>query len=99
MILIAGYVKYQPGAIEKLKSEMQKVVKATRAEKGCINYDFAVDLTDPSKLIIYEKWTDQAALQGHMNSPHMAEWRKAAGSAGPAERDLKIWDVGEPRSL
>jgi quinol monooxygenase YgiN len=99
MILIAGYVKYQPGAIEKLKSEMLKMVSATRAEDGCINYDFCVDITDPAKLIVFERWRDQKALDGHINSKHMAEWRKAGAAAGPAERNLSLWEVSEGRKL
>jgi quinol monooxygenase YgiN len=99
MILIAGFVKYAPGAIEKLKGEMLKMVAATRAENGCINYDFAVDVSDPTKLIVFERWRDQKALEGHMSSAHMAAWRKAGAGAGPAERNLAIWEVGEGKTL
>ena len=99
MILVAGTVKYQPGAIEKLKDAMRKVVEATRKEAGCINYDFAVDVTDPTKLIIFERWRDQKALDGHIASAHVAEWRKAGAEAGPVERNLSVWTVEEGKKL
>ena len=99
MILVAGTVKYQPGAIEKLKGDMKKVVAATRKEDGCINYDFAVDVTDPNTLIIFERWRDQKALDSHIQSAHVIEWRKAGAAAGPAERNLSVWTVDEGRKL
>lgn len=99
MILVAGTIKYQPGIIQKLKADMQKVVAATRREDGCINYDFAVDVTQPDTLIIFERWRDQKALDAHFQSAHMAEWRKAGAAAGPAERNLSVWTVDEGRKL
>ena len=99
MILVAGAIKYQPGAIEKLKPDMQKMVAATRKEDGCINYDFAVDVSDPNTLIIFERWRDQKALEAHFQSAHMAEWRKAGAAAGPVERNLSAWTVEEGRKL
>lgn len=99
MILVAGYTKYQPGMIEKLKGAMRKVVEATRKEDGCINYDFAVDITDPTILIVFERWRDQKALDGHIGSAHVAEWRKAGAEAGPMERNLSVWTVDEGRKL
>ena len=99
MILVAGTVKYQPGAIEKLKSDMQKVVAATRKEDGCINYDFAVDISDPTTLIIFERWRDQKALEAHLQSTHVAAWRKAGAAAGAVERNLSVWTVDEGRKL
>ena len=99
MILVAGTIKYQPGAIERLKSAMQKMVGATRKEDGCINYDFAVDVTDPNTLILFERWRDQAALQAHFQTAHMAEWRKAGEAAGPTERNITVWTVDEGRKL
>ena len=99
MILVAGTVKYQAGAIAKLKTAMQTVVAATRREDGCINYDFAVDVTAPDTLIIFERWRDQKALDTHIQSAHVAEWRKAGAEVGPAERNLSVWTVEEGRKL
>lgn len=99
MILVAGSLKYAPGAIPMLEDAMQKVVQATRREDGCINYDFAIDVSDPTRLIVFERWRDQKALDGHIDSPHIAEWRKAGATAGPVERDLFVWEVSEGRKL
>jgi quinol monooxygenase YgiN len=99
MILVAGSLKYAPGAIQELQDEMQRFVEATRREDGCINYDLAIDTSDPTRLILFERWRDQTALDGHFNAPHMAAWRKAMAAAGPVERDLSVWEVNEGRKL
>src|SRR5262249_32762138 len=99
MILVAGTIKYQPGAIAKLKPAMQKMVAATRKEDGCINYDFAVDITEPDTLILFERWRDRPAIEAHFQTSHMAEWRKAGEAAGPAERNISLWTVDDGRKL
>lgn len=99
MILIAGTLTFPPGGVEKAREAMQKVVEATRREDGCVSYDFAVGLTEPDQLIVLERWRDQKALEGHFRSLHMTEWREAAQAAGPPQRDLRVWEVGEGRAL
>jgi quinol monooxygenase YgiN len=99
LILIAGFLKYPPGGIDKLRGEMEKVVEATRREDGCINYDFAIDISDPTRLIVFERWRDQDALDAHIKSAHIAAWRAAGAAAGPAERHLTVWEVDEGRAL
>jgi quinol monooxygenase YgiN len=99
LILIAGFLKYPPGGIDQLKDEMENVIEATRREDGCINYDFAVDIGDPTRLIVFERWRDQEALDEHIKSPHIAAWRAAGAAAGPAERHLTVWEVEEGREL
>lgn len=99
LILIAGFLRYPPGGIHRLRDEMHRVVEATRLEDGCINYDFAVDIADPTRLIVFERWRDQEALDGHVRSPHLAAWRAAGAAAGPVERHLTVWEVEKGRAL
>lgn len=77
MIIVEGWVRAAPDAIEALKGPAKVMVEATRAEAGCIDYAFAVDLTDPGLLRIIEKWTDDAALTAHFQTPHMAAFNAA----------------------
>ena len=99
MILVAGSLQYAPGAIQALRQDMQKFVEATRREDGCINYDLAVDTSDPNRLILFERWRDQMALDAHFKSAHMSAWRQVVTAAGPVDRDLSVWEVDEGRKL
>lgn len=78
---------------------MRRMVEASRREDGCIEYTFAVDVLDSTRLVVFEQWRDQKALDEHRASPHMAEWRQAHTAVGPVERDLSVWEVDEGRKL
>ncbi len=60
---------------------MDPRIPATRAEPGCARYSYGVDLADPNLLHIVEEWSDEEAVNAHMNTPHMAELTNALGSA------------------
>ena len=73
------------------------MVKAARAEDGCIEYSYAEDLFDAGLIHVKELWTDQTALDRHFASAQIAEWRAAWPSLGIRDRDLRVYDVGEAR--
>lgn len=95
MIQINGTLKLAPDTLSKGREAIVAMVRASRAEDGCLEYGFAQDLTDPDVLYLVERWRDRAALDAHSASPHMTEFRRAM-SANPAiERDLRIFETDE----
>jgi len=99
MILIAGTIRFPAANVAAAREPMARMIEATRAEDGCRRYAFAEDVLDPGLIHISELWSDQAALQAHAASAHMAEWRKAGRALGVGDRDLKLYEVGEGRVL
>ena len=75
------------------------MVRASRAEDGCIDYAFASDLADPDTLILFERWRDQAALDAHGKSDHMAAFQEFMGANPPEASDLRIYDTDEGQPL
>lgn len=71
MYTIIGTVTARPETREELATLLQAQVVPTRAEAGCINYDFHVDATDPCVFVFYENWTNRAALDAHLAMPHL----------------------------
>ena len=71
MYTIIGTVTARPDTREELLSLLQAQVAPTRAEAGCIDYDFHVDAADPCVFVFYENWTDRAALDAHLAMPHL----------------------------
>ena len=47
-----------------------------RIELGCLRFEILVSQESPAQLILFEVYTDDAALESHSNSKHMAEYRK-----------------------
>ncbi|RWI36097.1 putative quinol monooxygenase [Mesorhizobium sp.] len=68
---IIGTVVAKPKAREELRQILSGFVEPTRAEEGCINYDFHVDADDPCTFVFYENWRSKADLQRHLVMPHL----------------------------
>jgi len=70
-VTIIGTVTAKPETREELENLLAAQVAPTRAEPGCINYDFHVDADDPCVFVFYENWRSQADLDAHMKTPHL----------------------------
>lgn len=98
MLIVLGEATLGEGALDKARDAFTAAAKETRAEEGCIAYTFAQDVSDPAKLLIVEKWVDDAALAAHGKTPHMAAFRAAISGIDIAITDLKKYqsDDGSP---
>ena len=81
MIIVTGQVRFADGEIQRLTPAFKMNIQATRAEAGCARYAYAVDVADPNLLHVIEEWSDEEAINAHMNMPHMADLMQALGSA------------------
>ncbi len=81
MIIVTGEVRFAAGEIDRLRPAMEANIQTTRSEPGCEAYSYAVDLSDPNRLFVVERWADEDALDRHMRSPHMAEFMAVFGAA------------------
>jgi quinol monooxygenase YgiN len=71
MYTIIGTVTARPETRGELAILLAAQVAPTRAEAGCINYDFHVDAADPCVFVFYENWTSREALDAHLAMPHL----------------------------
>ena len=72
MIQINGTIKLGRSIDAATRKAIVEMVRASRAEDGCLDYAFAGDLADPDTLILFERWRDRAALDAHGKSEHRA---------------------------
>jgi quinol monooxygenase YgiN len=99
MIIVQGYAQLQPGEFDRLMPELQAMVAATNAEEGCLLYNFARDVADPDILRISERWRDQAALDAHFATPHMATFNQAIAGAKVLDISVHAYDATNQRVL
>lgn len=97
MLLIVGTVRLPPENLEKARPVMARMIAASRAEDGCEEYAYAEDVLDAGLIHVKEVWRDQAALDQHFASEHIAAWRASWPELGLGDRDLRGYEVGEPR--
>jgi len=98
-VVIAGTVRVPPENLARFKSHMLAMLAASRAEDGCRVYSYAEDVAEPGLIRVFEAWRDEAALQAHMRSAHMATWRAAWPQFGVADRRLTLHEVSAERQL
>ena len=70
-VTIIGTVTAKPETRDELLTLLAAQVAPTRAEPGCINYDFHVDAADPCCFVFYENFQSQADLDTHLAMPHL----------------------------
>ncbi len=58
--------------VESLREALSGLAEATRQESGCLAYDLYESAVAPGVFVTVERWTDQAALDAHMQAPHVA---------------------------
>lgn len=59
---------------EIVRSELLKLVSATRKEEGCLEYTLHQDNDNPLVFMFYENWKDESSLARHMNSEHFRNY-------------------------
>lgn len=96
MLLIIGTVRLPASNVVIARPAMQRMVDASRAENGCIDYVYAEDIFDPGLIHVKELWRDQSALDFHFTSDHIKAWRAAWPALDLGERRLSLYEVGEP---
>jgi quinol monooxygenase YgiN len=95
MIVLVVKIGTTAEKIAALKSAIVEMQKASRAEPGCRDYTFCVEIDDPNKLRVNECWEDEAALKSHFATPHMAAFNEAIAAAGPSEVNVACYEASE----
>ncbi|CAH1660261.1 putative quinol monooxygenase [Chelatococcus asaccharovorans] len=74
MIVIHARFAVAPAAHAAFTSAMAQAATLARAEPGCVAYQFSVDLDDPGAFFLLELWESEAALEAHMQTPHLRDF-------------------------
>jgi quinol monooxygenase YgiN len=80
MIIVSGSMRINPDARQLAIDAGSEMMAATRSEPGNRVYSFAFSFDDPALVRVYEEWDDQAALDAHMSSAHMATFAGKFGT-------------------
>ncbi|MFA5026681.1 MAG: putative quinol monooxygenase [Candidatus Methylomirabilota bacterium] len=84
MIHVIATIEVKPGKRDAVLAEFCRNLPNVRAEKGCLEYGAATDLSSgiaaqiplrDDVMTVVEKWESLEALEAHLAAPHMAEYR------------------------
>ena len=68
MLIVSGYMYVEPSSVVEFVQDLKKLALATRQRDGNLAYDAAVDDPLAGRLLIAERWRDQAALTAHLDA-------------------------------
>ncbi|KAB1929879.1 antibiotic biosynthesis monooxygenase [Micromonospora sp. ALFpr18c] len=78
MLIITARFRVRPEDAEQWPETVAALTRATRAEAGCLWFDWSRSVDDPNEYILIESYRDEAAMQAHLQSDHFRQ----------AQRDL-----------
>ncbi len=78
---VVAHITAKADTVQETKEVLTGLIEPTRAEDGCVTYELLQNNNDPTDFTFVEEWSNNEALDAHLNSPHL-------GSALPRLSDL-----------
>ncbi|MFT4026687.1 MAG: putative quinol monooxygenase [Novosphingobium sp.] len=99
MILVVGTFRLQPENLAAGREALLRVIAATRAEPGCLDYAYAEDVAEPGLIRVSEKWESREALAAHFETAHMKQWQQERIGLGMSDRDMAAYTIAATEAL
>ena len=98
-ILVTGTFDLDPANTGAFTEAASACMAATRAEAACESYTFTADLEVPGRFHVTELWADQAGMDQHMATDHLAAFMGAMGGFGITAASLTKWSGATSEKL
>lgn len=85
--------KAKSGQENKVRQLCESILAPTRQEPGCINYYCHQDPKDPTQFMFYENWTNQAALDAHLVTPHITKFFQEVSDLLEKPPEIFAWKL------
>lgn len=97
MLIIAGYMNVEPSQLAEFLDDLKMLAAAARSRPENVSYDAAIDDAATGRLLILERWRDQAGLVAHLAAADtqgfVGRWR------GRMQAELRKFDATNERGL
>jgi quinol monooxygenase YgiN len=97
MLIVTGTIHLSPADLTAFLGDMTTFSSAARAHDGCLFFAVAPGDLQAGRLLVIERWRDQAALSAHLAAPDtkafVAQWQERMRA------DLTKFDATNPRAL
>lgn len=91
-ITVVATFEARPGKEAELRNALIGLVTPTRKENGCVNYDLHASPEHPGRFLFHENWTSKAALEIHLQSPHIQALLPRVNELCQEAPAIVIWD-------
>jgi len=68
--IVARFIA-RPECVDELRTLLLGMLEPTRQESGCLRYELLHNAADPTDFTFVEEWADAAAINAHLETPHL----------------------------
>ncbi len=90
-VTVIARIKAKPGKEAQVRQVLSKLLSPTRLEAGCINYDMHESLDNPAHFLFHENWTNQEALNKHLETAHLKNFLNQADQLLEEPVEITLW--------
>ena len=98
-IFITGTIAIDPDRRDALLAAIGPLVRATRDEEpGCLEYAFTADTVEDDRIVVLERWRDEATLAAHFEHPNFIATKSTLHEYGSGASVINKYrvDLSEP---
>lgn len=78
LVHVVATLKTKESSEAALKQAFSKLVSASQAEPGCVQYLLHTNVAEAKTFVLYEVWASKANFDAHFELPHSVEFGAAA---------------------
>jgi quinol monooxygenase YgiN len=67
---VVAIVKAKAEYVDAVKRAASALVKPSRADEGCLQYELYQSSDEPAVFIFYETWQSRQDIERHLQTPH-----------------------------
>ncbi len=97
MVIVGGSFQVEPDQREEFLAGRRDAIRAARAEAGCLEYAVTADPIEADRVVLYERWADQAALDAHLVGARQTP--PTPGGVTPKSATVIVYDVSGEHKL
>lgn len=93
-VLITGTIEVDPDRRQGLLDAVRPLVERTRKEEpGCLEYAFTADTVEDGRVVVLERWADEATLAAHFVHDNMLATKRALHEHGSGRSTIAKYRV------
>ena len=81
-IVISAQIDLDPDRRDEALRSARPWIDGALSQDGCLHYDWSADLSNPSRVNVFEEWTSEDALAAHFAGPQYAGMLVHIGQSG-----------------
>lgn len=93
MLVIRATLPLDPDRMDEVRDIASNLAEASRAEDGVVDYHVTEDLESPGVVRIFEVYEDEAALDAHGDTDHLAAFQAALPDLMVGEPEIVQYEV------